>query len=97
MAVKTSKSDAEPVDPGAAIQMGNGPLPGGEVVGVCWHREQVIDPLQRKMWVDAVQNAVINGKSLTLEIEDGFIFIPPSVLAESVVTIHGVKPQEETK
>ena len=34
MAGKSSKSDAELVDPVAAAQLGNGPLPGGEVVGV---------------------------------------------------------------
>jgi hypothetical protein len=34
MAVKTSKSDAEPVDPQAVAQIGNGSLPGAEVVGV---------------------------------------------------------------
>ena len=34
MAVKTSKSDAEPVDPQAVAQFGNGSLPGAEVVGV---------------------------------------------------------------
>ena len=34
MAGKSSKSEAELVDPVAAAQLGNGPLPGGEVVGV---------------------------------------------------------------
>jgi hypothetical protein len=31
---KTTKSDAEPGEPVTAAQMGNGALPGGEVVGV---------------------------------------------------------------
>ena len=34
MAVKSSKSEDELVNPTAATQPGNGPLPGGEVVGV---------------------------------------------------------------
>ena len=34
MAGKSSKSEAELVDAVAAAQLGNGPLPGGEVVGV---------------------------------------------------------------
>ena len=34
MAGKSSKSEAELVDPEAAAQLGNGPLPGAEVVGV---------------------------------------------------------------
>jgi hypothetical protein len=34
VALKSSKSEAELVDPVAAEQSGNGPLPGGEVVGV---------------------------------------------------------------
>ena len=34
MAGKSSKSEAELIDSVAAAQLGNGPLPGGEVVGV---------------------------------------------------------------
>jgi hypothetical protein len=34
VALKSSKSEAELADPVAAEQSGNGPLPGGEVVGV---------------------------------------------------------------
>ena len=32
--MKAAKSDVEPIEPGATGQMGNGALPGTEVVGV---------------------------------------------------------------
>lgn len=59
--------------------------------------EIAVQPLERTAWRDNIEALVRNGKCMPLETMDGFIVIPARVLAGSIVTVRGIKPEPGEK